>query len=243
MGRSKEALARRAERRGISLEEQMKRDRGVGIQVDKHKALSRKASNKHKSTQSDNREKIQIEPAEWICLKCMNKNFAHRTQCNRCGLRKHQEIATEGDDELVENHNETHVKVEKLETKLKKAGEEGELKQVSEFNQRVKKFKASQGTKRKDRDRDGDSATSVRTKSRKGEWAPQASTEHILRGAELRAMSEEELCKLSEEEQSRARILKERSERKKAKKQKQLEFKSQQVRYLRKVAAKNPKSH
>ena len=63
-------------------------------------------------------------------------------------------------------------------------------------------------------------------------WGPQASKDHIQRGIELRAMSDEELAKLSTEDQERARILKERSERKKARKQKQIEFKSQ---YLRKV--------
>ena len=70
--RSKEALERRAAKRGLLVEEQRKRD-------------SPAVAKKHKHAEEDSEVK-EIPPStkEWVCPKCENKNFATRTQCNRC---------------------------------------------------------------------------------------------------------------------------------------------------------------
>ena len=232
MSRSKEALARRAKKRGTSLEEQMKRDRVVSNSKAKKQVKEPTVNNSRKSIHGKSDNKIQIAPIEWTCSKCNNKNFARRSECNRCGVAKPQEIENDGEGKIDDTK---HVRLVKLKEKLKKKEEKGAPEEeLNRIRRKIEELKPSQGKKRKGSDGDKNDATYVEpqmgrsnsnSKGNEQKWAPQASKEQIERGAQLRAMSEEELCTLSKEEQERARILKERSERKRAKKQRRLEFK------------------
>lgn len=72
MTRSTEAIERRAAKRSLTVEEQLKHDSG-------------KRQKKNASTESPNQTKTVQISQDWICSKCSNNNFAARKECNRCG--------------------------------------------------------------------------------------------------------------------------------------------------------------
>mmetsp|Transcript_26306 Transcript_26306/g.25141 ORF Transcript_26306/g.25141 Transcript_26306/m.25141 type:complete len:297 (+) Transcript_26306:102-992(+) len=88
MTRSQEALEKRAEKRAIPVEEQRLKD---------------KRSKKSKADDSEEPVKLEgkskpIVPIrdnnDWICSKCNNKNFHHRSECNRCQSGRDDKVAS-----------------------------------------------------------------------------------------------------------------------------------------------------
>ncbi len=99
MARSKEALLRRAEKRGRSLGEQMKVD-GLALDKEMEQASIKKAKKSDEKTSSapiNKNEKTVNKPnisttkkgeiqskTNWKCKFCNNSNFPYRVNCNRC---------------------------------------------------------------------------------------------------------------------------------------------------------------
>ena len=80
MARSQAALAKRAEKRSVPIEEQRLKDSSK---------KSRKGEADKKDSVKDKKPSTKkIQPIkddnDWICTKCTNKNFHHRESCNRC---------------------------------------------------------------------------------------------------------------------------------------------------------------
>ena len=93
MARSQQALANRAEKRSVPIEEQRLKD-------------ARKKSRKGDTDMKDGVKEKKLaakkpqpikDDNDWICTKCTNKNFHHRESCNRCqesrGAQKSQVAA------------------------------------------------------------------------------------------------------------------------------------------------------
>lgn len=81
MTRSKSSLLRRAEKRGVSLKEQKKKDRNVNVKL----TVQTGAETSEKTA------KIKPQPPKfstWHCLFCKNDNFDYRVDCNRCMREK-----------------------------------------------------------------------------------------------------------------------------------------------------------
>lgn len=77
MARSKEALERRAHKRGITLKEQRILDNKNDM-----KLLKKKPSMISKEKIEDKNESTAVQ--YWDCKFCNNKNFEFRIDCNRC---------------------------------------------------------------------------------------------------------------------------------------------------------------
>jgi uncharacterized OB-fold protein len=91
MARSKEALERRAEKRQISVEEQRLKDRKSKpkepLKEDVTSNEHKRPTDAKKAISGVKRKAEKIEETnntEWLCHKCSNKNYAHRSTCNRC---------------------------------------------------------------------------------------------------------------------------------------------------------------
>lgn len=87
MARSREALIKRAQKRAVPLEVQKQND----LKPSRIKAQSKVVSKGVLSTKREVSEREKggslIKPisiSEWMCSKCNNKNFASRSNCNRC---------------------------------------------------------------------------------------------------------------------------------------------------------------
>ena len=79
MARSQEALLKRALKRDVPVEEQRLKDK-------KRKSINEEVTGNQQTQPSlqPNQEKHEVDKI-WICLKCRNKNFVTREECNRCG--------------------------------------------------------------------------------------------------------------------------------------------------------------
>jgi hypothetical protein len=78
MTRSQEALEKRAEKRAIPVEEQRLKDK---------RSKKSKADDAGEPIKAEGKPKLMIpirDNNDWICSKCNNKNFHHRSECNRC---------------------------------------------------------------------------------------------------------------------------------------------------------------
>ena len=135
--RSAEAMARRAEKRGTTVEEQKKIDRGEkpGKAPKRHRgdeeaATSGSAPKAHrrsaeamerraaggKRARADDGSKKDVRKGGWACEKCGFSNFAMREQCRECGAPRPKWVE-------VEMRKEAEEKQRRKERRLLKPNE------------------------------------------------------------------------------------------------------------------------
>jgi hypothetical protein len=88
MTRSQEALEKRAEKRSIPVEEQRLKDK---------RSKKSKADDSEEPIKAEGKSKPIIpirDNNDWICSKCNNKNFHHRSECNRCQSGRDDQVVS-----------------------------------------------------------------------------------------------------------------------------------------------------
>lgn len=86
MARSQTALAKRAEKRSVPIEEQRLKDSKKSRKgdADKKESVKEKKEGVKEKKPSTKKPQPIKDDNDWICTKCTNKNFHHRETCNRC---------------------------------------------------------------------------------------------------------------------------------------------------------------
>ena len=221
--RSAEAMARRAEKRGTTVEEQKKIDRGEkpGKAPKRHRgdeeaAASGSAPKAHrrsaeamerraaggKRARADDGSKKDVRKGGWACEKCGFSNFAMREQCRECGAPRPKWVE-------VEMRKEAEEKQRRKERRLLKPNEKRRAVAPSTAAPAAAVAAPAAAAP----------APAAAEPTPKPAWSiPAATADDIHANMRLRERLRAEDPTLTAEERTRAEMLLARDERKKAKK-------------------------
>ena len=220
--RSAEAMARRAEKRGTTVEEQKKIDRGEkpGKAPKRHRndeeatpgaapkahrrsaeAMERRAAG-GKRARADDGSKKDVRKGGWACEKCGFSNFAMREQCRECGAPRPKWVE-------VEMRKEAEEKQRRKERRLLKPNEKRRTAAPSTAAPAAAVAAPAAAA----------ATPAAAEPTPKPAWSiPAATADDIHANMRLRERLRAEDPTLTAEERTRAEMLLARDERKKAKK-------------------------